>query len=109
MNPLSKKRLKSDIKKNYFLLVTLTFVFPSWTFSQSNPGKEIYERNCIRCHGAIGTKHFLGANDLQKSRLDDTAVALVIQNGKRWMPAYKKKISNEELVRLKEYVLSLRR
>lgn len=64
----------------------------------------MHERNCVRCHGTTGTKHFLGAKDIQKSKIDDAAIILIIQNGERLMPAYKKKLSVEEINQLTLYI-----
>jgi cytochrome c6 len=84
-------------------------VCSSFVKQQSPAGKELFQRSCARCHGSGGTRHFLGAKDLQKSKIDDTAIIQIIQNGKRLMPAYKKKLSAEEISLLGEYIKKLRR
>lgn len=72
-------------------------------------GKELYEKYCQRCHGMVGTRHLFGAKDLQKSTMEEGAVLIILQNGKRTMPSYKKKLSAGDLEKVKNYVLLLRR
>lgn len=81
----------------------------SFARQQSPTGKELFQKSCARCHGSEGTRHILGAKDLQKSKIDHTAIIQIIQNGKRFMPAYKKKLSAEEINLLGEYVEKLRK
>ena len=81
----------------------------SFSIQPSLTGKEIYETKCIRCHGAEGIKGKWGATNLQTSRLDDKETIQIIQNGKRNMPSFKKKLSEEQINAVKEYVKSLRK
>jgi cytochrome c6 len=71
-------------------------------------GKDLYQTNCSRRHGKDGTKHLFGAKDLQKSVLDSTSLVTIIQNGKRFMPAYKSRLTAEELKQVMAYVKTLR-
>lgn len=83
------------------------------TMAQQTPvlpisGKDLFQNNCTRCHGKDGTKRFLGATNLRKSALENTAVVTMIQNGKRFMPSYKNKLTEAEIKELAAYVKTLR-
>lgn len=71
-------------------------------------GQEVFVRNCKRCHGADGTKGFLGAKDLRASRLADDSIRQTILNGRRVMPAFRKKLTPEDIAQVILYVKSLR-
>jgi len=71
-------------------------------------GEELYRKSCKRCHGADGTRGWLGAKNLQESHLTTAAIIRQIEEGKGWMPSFKKKFNAEELSILAEYVKSLR-
>lgn len=71
-------------------------------------GKTLYERNCSNCHGTDGTRGALGAKNLQRSILADSAVYLQIWNGKRIMPAFRKRLLPEQVADIVLYVKSLR-
>lgn len=71
-------------------------------------GKGLYIRHCGSCHGAdgkaktpMGTK--LKAKDLAESKLSDTDLEKLIQDGRRdekdnlRMPAFKEKLTSEEI------------
>jgi mono/diheme cytochrome c family protein len=105
------------MKKPYKVITLLLccisiFSLSSWISAvkkQEKSGQELYMKYCIRCHGANGTKHFLGAKDLQISKLDDNAITLIIQNGKSFMPSFKDKLLIEEKNKLIVYVKTLRK
>jgi cytochrome c6 len=77
--------------------------------TQPLSGRAVYEKKCSRCHGPDGTKHFLGAKDLQKSEMDDIAIIQIIMEGKSVMPSYKKKLTEDEIKQVVEYVKGLRK
>lgn len=72
-------------------------------------GQTLYEHHCARCHGADGARGLFGARNLQKSMLPDTAIALQIRNGKKIMPAFKKKLSPDQINELSAYIKTLRK
>lgn len=76
--------------------------------SQPDPGRQLFQKNCIRCHGADGTKGFLGAKNLQKSLLADEAITCRIRHGKRFMPSFQKRLTAAEIEQLVNYVKTLR-
>lgn len=71
-------------------------------------GKEIYEKNCVRCHGVTGNKGSFGAKDFKTSAASDSVIVYMIANGRRLMPSFKKKLSPDQIVKVKEYVKILR-
>lgn len=75
---------------------------------QSLKGKELYKQNCFRCHGIDGTRARFGAKDLKRSRLEDERIVAQIENGKGFMPSFKKKFTEEDIRELVHYVKSLR-
>jgi len=91
------------------LLLLVVFTLSSFRHQKKPIGKKIYDTRCARCHGAEGTRHFLGAKDLQKSSLSDSAVVKIIFNGKKIMPSFKTTLSKEEIYAVTGYVKTLRR
>lgn len=71
---------------------------------QESTGKEIFEKNCAKCHGKDGTKRLLGAKNLQKSILTTTENYEIIVNGKGKMPSWKEKLSTEQINQVIEYL-----
>jgi cbb3-type cytochrome c oxidase subunit III len=81
-------------------------------------GRSVYTANCGRCHGADGQGHtktgeMVEAPDLsdaswQKSRSTSRMIASVT-HGRGQMPAFKKKLSKEEIAAAVAYVRTLNR
>ena len=71
-------------------------------------GKEIFEKNCAKCHGKDGTKRLLGVKNLQKSVLTTTENYEIIANGKGKMPSWKEKLSTEQINQVIEYLAILK-
>jgi len=67
-------------------------------------GKEIFDKNCAKCHGKDGTKRLLGAKNLQKSVLTTSENYEIITNGKGKMPSWKEKLSTEQVNQVIEYL-----
>ncbi len=72
--------------------------------NQESTGKDIFEKNCAKCHGKDGTKRLLGAKNLQKSVLTTTENYEIIANGKGKMPSWKEKLSTEQINQVIEYL-----
>ena len=99
------------MKNNRLLLILLlAFVGACSLYMRQAPpaGEGLYKKHCRQCHGAEGTKGMFGAKNLKKSTLTNAAIVLQVQEGKGWMPSFKKKFSSEELSLLVEYVKTLR-
>lgn len=51
-------------------------------------GKQLYNLNCVVCHGEQGDKNLGGAANLQNSQLTENLVKEMIQKGSKKMPAF---------------------
>lgn len=71
---------------------------------QEPTGKEVFEKNCTKCHGKDGTKRLLGAKNLQKSILTTAENFEIIANGKGKMPSWKEKLSTEQINQVIAYL-----
>jgi cytochrome c6 len=93
-------------------LFKLTFISPALAAETSN-GAKIFEANCSSCH--IGGGNILiNQKTLKKEALSkylenydrDSIEAIIhqVQNGKNAMPAFKAKLSAEEILEVAAYV-----
>ena len=82
--------------------------FSAWQ-ADVNKGKVVFESKCAKCHGADGTKGKWGARNLQVSRLGDSDMRGIITNGKRIMPAWGKRLTDDEMLSVIDYVKTLRK
>jgi len=74
-----------------------------------NKGREVFESKCAKCHGNDGTKGKWGARNLQVSRLGDSEMRTIISNGKRIMPAWGKRLTDDEMISVMDYIKTLRK
>lgn len=71
-------------------------------------GADLFRQKCASCHGsdgagtALGKK--LGAKDLKSTKHSRSEVEKVIADGRGKMPAYRGKLSHEEIAALSAYV-----
>jgi mono/diheme cytochrome c family protein len=79
---------------------------------------EVYARSCASCHGRNGRaktfkgrmKHARNLADAEwQSRVSDERIFNSIMNGKGKMPAYGKKVSEQEIDSLVSYVRALKK
>ncbi|RYF98679.1 MAG: cytochrome c [Chitinophagaceae bacterium] len=75
----------------------------------SDKGKEIYIARCAHCHGGDGAKGKFGAKNLMKSRLNQEELTIIINNGKKLMPSWKKRLTEEEINDVKAFIITLRK
>lgn len=73
-------------------------------------GQALYTQNCAVCHGPDGKLGLNGARDLTKSNLTATGRIYQVTNGSlsKKMPAFKDKLSEEQIRQVVEYSLTLR-
>ncbi|TND10337.1 MAG: cytochrome C class I [Bacteroidetes bacterium] len=96
--------------KNYLVILLIVCAASSaFQVPEQPDGKKLYETHCLRCHGADGSKSFFGSGKLIQSRLNDETVALIIRNGKRIMPSFKKTLTEPEIKALLTYIKSFRK
>ncbi len=87
-------------------------MFSSAAFAQS--AADLYKSKCAMCHGpdgskenaAMGIKPLSGA-DVQKA--SDADLTAAITNGKGKMPAYKGKLTDDQIKELVKYVRTLKK
>ena len=86
--------------------------------AQSERGRAVYTSNCVRCHGADGQGHTRMAEMVEPPDMSDPAwqrgrstsrMVASVANGRGQMPAFKKKLSKEEIAAAVAYVRTLRR
>jgi mono/diheme cytochrome c family protein len=99
--------MKTSIKTGLLLAVLLSSAFIKQGKTPPE-GRSIYERNCVLCHGSDGTKGLLGAKNLQQSKLSDSEYLLVVSNGRKIMPAWKKRLTGEEIKEVVKYIKTIK-
>lgn len=93
-----------------FLLFSISFPASAAT------GKELFEKNCVSCHGADGSGNTavgkaVGAKDLRSDeakKLTDAQIATQIKNGKGNMPPFDS-LTKPEIDSLVAYVRVLQK
>lgn len=82
--------------------------------AHASDGKALYDAKCAMCHGkdgvakpmAKGSLNF-NSEEFQKS-MDAAAIAKTATDGKNKMPAYKGKLTDEDIQAIAEYVKTLK-
>jgi len=83
---------------------------PERPVEASGPGKVLYERNCSMCHGPNGVAARIGRgavdlNDAEwQRRTSDEQIAERIREGRGQMPAWKNRLSEDEIRAVVDYV-----
>jgi len=72
------------------------------------PGQVLYQKNCVRCHGANGRRGLNGAHDLTKSNLNAFGRTYLVTNGMGKMPSFKKVLTPAQIEQVVAYSLTLR-
>ena len=70
-------------------------------------GKVLFQKNCVRCHGANGKLGLNGAHDLTKSNLNAFGRTYLVANGMGKMPAFSKQLTAEQIQQVVAYSLTL--
>src|SRR5512143_3012194 len=94
------------------LAVVLGLMIPTAVFAQSG-GADTFKAKCAMCHGpdgkkenpGMGTKSLAGP-DVQKMSEADLVAA--ITNGKGKMPAYKGKLTDDQIKAVAAYIKTLK-
>jgi mono/diheme cytochrome c family protein len=86
--------------------------------SQVERGRAVYEAKCVRCHGADGAGRTRMADIVEPPDLTDPAwqrqrsnarMTGAVANGLGQMPAFKKKLTRQEIAAAVAYVRTLKR
>ena len=72
------------------------------------PGQLLFQKNCVRCHGANGKRGLNGAHDLTQSNLNAFGRTYLVTNGMGKMPAFGKKLTPEQVQQVVAYSLTLK-
>ena len=72
------------------------------------PGQAIFQKNCVRCHGANGKRGVNGAHDLTKSNLNEFGRSYLVTNGMGKMPAFGKTLTPGQVQQVVAYSLTLK-
>ncbi len=74
-----------------------------------NSAKNIFEENCIACHGDDGKLCAMNAKDLSLSTLNKTQMIEIIANGKSTMTPFGSMLSKEEIDAVTDYIQTLKK
>jgi cytochrome c6 len=92
----------------------LAAALASNVFAADN-AQDIYKSKCQMCHGANGQPSAVGKSmgarpfsDPDVVKMSDAELANITTNGKNKMPAYKGKVSEDEISSLVKYVRALK-
>jgi len=86
--------------------------------SQLQRGREVYTANCRRCHGEDGAGHTRLAETVEPPDMTDPAwqrgrstsrMIASVTNGRGQMPAFRKRLSRQEIAAAVAYVRTLGR
>ena len=105
----SRVVLAMNLQPSAFLL--LLFLLP--LLAQATPppllsGQAIFQKNCVRCHGANGKRGANGAHDLTKSNLNEFGRTYLVTNGLGKMPAFGKALTPAQVQQVVAYSLTLK-
>ena len=90
-------------------LIVLLLLLSGSASAQKTPktGRPLFESKCARCHGKDGTRGLFGAKNLQLSVLSDAMIFATIADGKSLMPSWKKKLAENQIRSLTDYIKTL--
>ena len=97
----------------YFLFI-LSLTILMWACSNAPQnsgivnGKSIFMSKCITCHGANGRMGLNGAVALPDSDLTLSQRMIVVDKGRKIMPAFNAILSQEEIEAVSKYTLTLK-
>ena len=72
------------------------------------PGQLLFQKNCVRCHGANGKRGLNGAHDLTKSNLNAFGRTYLVTSGMGKMPAFGKVLTPAQVQQVVAYSLTLK-
>lgn len=88
-------------------------MLPSAAFAQS-AAADLFKAKCAMCHGPDGAKSMPGMgvkpiNTPEVAKMSDADLATAISNGKGKMPAFKGKLTDDQIKSLAAYVKTLKK
>jgi cytochrome c6 len=98
-------------------IVMLAFAFIATSTFAADSGADVFKAKCASCHGASGAGDTamgksmklkdLGAAEVQGQ--SDADLTNVIANGKKPMPGYKGKLTDDQISDLVKYIRTLKK
>lgn len=90
----------------------LAIILMTQTVIAAAPAKDVYKAKCAMCHGADGRGYTAGGKALHSGNFQDPGVrkmtdpelTLIITNGIRRMPAFKTRLTKEDIQGLVAYI-----
>ena len=79
------------------------------TSGKTISGEQIYNDNCVICHGVDGKAQMAGATDLSVSTLNAEAASAVITNGRNGMRSFSSELTKDEIDAVVKHIESLRK
>ncbi len=92
----------------FFSLLLPFLPLPGWAGPPLLPGQAIFQKNCVRCHGANGKRGLNGAHDLTQSNLNAFGRTYLVTNGMGKMPAFGKMLTPAQVQQVVAYSLTLK-
>lgn len=118
-----KLKLTGIVSLLLLTCVTVNTVFgvglpQTQTAAKTKEAKKLFKQKCAKCHGSDGAGNttrglLVGATDLTSpewhNRVDDERILNSLTHGRGQMPAFDKKLTNEQLALLTVYVRSFKK
>ena len=89
-----------------FLLVC-SFVATTTLAQSTLISDPIYEKQCAKCHGKNADGRHFGGPSLATTQLSADDLKAVIENGRKRMPAFKTKLTDEQITTLVSEIKNL--
>jgi len=94
---------------SFVFFITLCYVTIAKAQDEPLTGKALFEKKCATCHGNDGTRGRFGAKNLQISTLNNDELITMVSTGKGIMPKWGKKLTQEQILSVVEYIKTLRK
>ena len=103
------------MKKNLIPICLFALALPALALAA---GKDDFNKNCAKCHGGNMRTNALRARAmnvdiwkmyLPESPMNKEEMTAVIENGRKKMPAFKDKLTKEQIDGIVDYVLNLKK
>lgn len=103
-------QLRKLITLVFLMFIVLIIAFTPNVAAETNDADQVFSANCAGCHISGGNIVRRGKNlkqkALKKYHMDSIdAIAHLVENGKNAMPAYKDRLSNQQILDVSAYVL----
>ncbi len=90
------------------VLVFATLTVSTAAFAQTSlTADAVYEKHCAKCHGKNADGRHFGGPSLQGSQLSVDEIKAMIANGKKRMPAFKGKLTDDQISALATEIKAL--